>query len=116
MTTTGDRLKYFIDEHLGLQVKEAALLIGIDKNMLSSYCSGARNLGRESLDKLAAAFPQLSIDWLLYGRGHMLTLETVPTGLDPFSFTLANYLKKDQKTRIAAIKFLSEISSETPVK
>lgn len=105
MTTPGERFKYFMELH-GYNRQRVHDDTGIDPNVISSYVNDTRTIGRANLDKIAHAYPMLSIDWLLYGRGQMLPTYEEAEGLDPLSYVLANYLRTDENTRKAAINFL----------
>lgn len=49
---------------------------GINENMLANYCSGLRTPGKKTLEKLLSAFPLINADWLLMGKGEMLSTST----------------------------------------
>lgn len=49
---------------------------GINENMLANYCSGLRTPGKKTLEKILAAFPAINADWLLMGKGQMLSTST----------------------------------------
>jgi transcriptional regulator with XRE-family HTH domain len=49
---------------------------GINENMLANYCSGSRTPGKKTLEKILAAFPSINADWLLMGKGQMLSTST----------------------------------------
>ena len=49
---------------------------GINENMLGNYCSGLRTPGKKTLEKILAAFPAINADWLLMGKGQMLSTST----------------------------------------
>jgi len=46
---------------------------GINENMLANYCTGLRTPGKKTLEKILAAFPAINADWLLMGKGQMLS-------------------------------------------
>ena len=54
---------------------------GINENMLANYCSGLRTPGKKTLEKILAAFPAINADWLLMGKGQMLSTSTPASGV-----------------------------------
>lgn len=57
---------------------EFANKLGIKSNHASSICNGKVNIGLETIEKVLAAFPDISRRWLLTGEGPMLN----PSGAD----------------------------------
>lgn len=46
---------------------------GINENMLANFCSGLRVPGKKTLEKILSTFPEINADWLLMGKGEMLS-------------------------------------------
>jgi transcriptional regulator with XRE-family HTH domain len=107
MTTVGERLQAIM-AYLGKSNKEFEISTGIDRSDVSRFKNNKKRMGIETVDRIAHSFPELSIDWLLYGRGDMLRPEPFPEGMDSFTFELVNFIKKDVVKHDAALKFLTE--------
>lgn len=69
----GNRLK-FCRKQLGLSQKTMAENAGIVRSYISHIESGAQNPSFDVLAKLSTTF-NISIDWLLYGRGQMYLID-----------------------------------------
>lgn len=52
-----------------------AEMLGTTPQIVSNLVSGRRNLGIRTAEKILAAFPQLSREWLYTGEGPMLVSE-----------------------------------------
>lgn len=74
--TLGDRLAAFAAARFGT-MKALAETAGLDQVQMSRYVKGKNTPGAEVLMKLAAL--ELSIDWLLTGRGDMLAAPEAPS-------------------------------------
>lgn len=71
MDTIAQRLAGF-RENTGLHKKAFAEKIGLDSGLYGRYESGTNKPSFETLEKIAASFPKLSLNWLLTGKGEML--------------------------------------------
>lgn len=69
------RLKTFID-YLGIPVTQFADNCGIPRPTLSQLLNGRNKTVRDELiAKIHAAYPQLSVMWLMFGEGDILTAD-----------------------------------------
>ncbi|WP_294732829.1 hypothetical protein [uncultured Flavobacterium sp.] len=107
LNKAGERLEYFI-RHKGYKLNEFAEIHGINYHTLIPVTSGTRSLGMKLVMSVTTAYPELNANWLLHGRGVMEINNEAATGLDDFSLQLAKHLKKDEATRNAVLKYLSE--------
>lgn len=103
----GERLELYI-RNKGYDIKTFAKEYDINYNSLIPITSGKRKLGIKILDKIAAAFPDLNINWLLYGKGPMEIDFSRREGLTDFEYHLASYLKENETTRNAVLKFFNK--------
>ena len=103
----GERLELYI-RNKGYDIKTFTKEYDINYNSLIPIITGKRKLGIIILDKIAAAFPDLNINWLLYGKGPMEIDFNRREGLNDFEYQLASYLKDNETTRSAVLKFLNE--------
>lgn len=72
------RLKLFLD-HLGIPVTQFADNCGIPRPTLSQLLNGRNKTVRdEIIAKIHEAYPQLSIMWLMFGEGDMVSGEDAP--------------------------------------
>lgn len=104
----GSRLEFFIRSKGYNDIKSFAIKYSINYNSLIPIITGKRKLGMIMLNKIAAAFPDLNINWLLYGKGPIEIDFSRREGLTDFEYQLASYLKDNDTTRNAVLKFLSE--------
>ena len=70
--TIKDRVKDFI-EYKGLKMKDFESMCGLSTGYVTSMRKG---FGREKLNNVLTAFPDLNRDWLLYGEGEMILNST----------------------------------------
>jgi len=70
MTEAHERLTYYI-KNQGFDLKGFCAQFGFVYNSFTQILSGTRPLGRKMIDQLAEALPNMSVDWMLYGRGQM---------------------------------------------
>lgn len=67
------RIKQFID-HLGITITQFADNTGIQRSSMSQILGGRnQKISITTIGKIHATYPKLSIYWLLYGYGDMLT-------------------------------------------
>lgn len=52
--------------------------IGDNRSTVSSYLNGTRTFSNKFANKIAATFPQISADWLVYGKGEMIIDIPIP--------------------------------------
>lgn len=71
MESIQERLVVF-REHTSLNKKAFADKIGMNSGLYGRYESGENKPSFETLEKIAASFPKLSLNWLLTGKGGML--------------------------------------------
>lgn len=79
---------------------------GINENMLGNYCSGLRTPGKKTLEKILAAFPAINADWLLMGKGQMLSTST------PVSEGTAKEERKQSEAAEGQVAILRELLRE----
>lgn len=70
------RFKEILDKKK-LNSQQIAKLIGVDSSTVSLFLSGKRRPSFDVLMKLSAAIPDINMNWLLTGNGHMLSTETI---------------------------------------
>lgn len=104
MGTIGDRIKLARGKRS--QDDEAAML-GIHKNTLARYESGARNPDSEFIEKLLSVHPEINPMWFVTGNGEMLIPRAQEIREEPPRYTI------DQVTA-AAIREVEKIIAELP--
>ena len=77
--TTKERLWLLLEE-LNLRQNQFADKIGKSPQYVNNYLKGDRNLGRIFVEHLKNAFPDLNVDWLLYGEGDMFEKKSGAAG------------------------------------
>lgn len=63
---TKDRFLQIINEK-GISQQEMAERIGVDASTISYFCKGKRKPGFEILERIAKAFPDVDLNWLITG-------------------------------------------------
>lgn len=66
-----DRLKKFLDVE-GMSVRQFESLIGSSDGKIAKFLTTNSSLKSDTLNSIMEKFPQLSIEWLLTGKGSML--------------------------------------------
>jgi transcriptional regulator with XRE-family HTH domain len=85
-STVNDRIKTLV-EHFSAGNKSAfARAAGISNQSLAEIL-GARQSAPSfaALQKILTAFPQVRMEWFIFGRGPMLQEKVAPVTLDPFA-------------------------------
>jgi len=67
--------------HLGITKKEFASKLGITQNAYTNYISGKRNIPTNLVLKIKQLF-DISIEWLLTGKGEMFLKDSTPAKTD----------------------------------
>lgn len=76
--SVNQRIKSLIEYYSSLTQRGFADKIGVSQSAVSSLFSSRENRpGLEMLQKIAIAYPELSLDWLLIGRGPMFRSEAI---------------------------------------
>ena len=71
-----ERLKFYIEKQ-GMISSQFADAIGMPRSSFSQLLTGRnKSISDATIGKIHAAFPNLSISWLLFGEGEMLTDST----------------------------------------
>ncbi|WP_151088047.1 helix-turn-helix domain-containing protein [Hymenobacter baengnokdamensis] len=71
--SVNQRIKFLIDEYSMLTQRAFAEKIGVSQSAISSLFSQRENRpGLDMLQKIAIAYPEVSLDWLLMGQGQMV--------------------------------------------
>jgi hypothetical protein len=65
------RLVQFATEHLGITIHRFEKSCGLS----NSYCSNPNAVGTYAQKKIMSAYPELSMDWVVTGKGEMLIIE-----------------------------------------
>tara|TARA_Y100001935_G_C17056756_1_gene384713 strand:+ start:31 stop:450 length:420 start_codon:yes stop_codon:yes gene_type:complete len=66
-----ERLAQLI-QHLGISSAAFAEKIGIQRSSISHVISGRNKPSLEFMHKISLAYPDISLDWLITGKGNML--------------------------------------------
>lgn len=65
------RLAQFID-YLGISVRQFEVKISTSNGVIARFCSKNTSLRSEILENIHTAYPELSMEWLVTGRGSMI--------------------------------------------
>lgn len=66
-----ERIYQFID-YKGVSVKEFSDNIGVSNGYLAKQKANSANLGSHIVEKIVVFYPDISVEWLITGRGRML--------------------------------------------
>lgn len=80
MNTFGERLAYFI-ELVGMRPAEFSREVGYKRpDKIYHAIDNKFKLSLESLEEVAARFPELNLDWLIRGDGEALKVPPIQVG------------------------------------
>jgi phage repressor protein C with HTH and peptisase S24 domain len=82
-----ERLSRFIS-YLGLKPTSFEAEMGFSNGSISKLLNERRALGTDRLETIVAKYPELNVDWLITGKGEMLTVSGSPISIarEPESF------------------------------
>jgi transcriptional regulator with XRE-family HTH domain len=69
-----------IKEEKARSERDFALKVGVKPNTMNQYLSGERGVSLDVVLKILDTFPDISSDWLLFGKGEMHKSEVAFTG------------------------------------
>lgn len=73
------QFKTFFDS-LNVSVNAFSKQIGLPQRTVNNYITGDRSLSVDFIEATLAAFPELSAEWLLRGRGSMYGVDVSTSG------------------------------------
>ncbi|MCV6629086.1 MAG: hypothetical protein OIF50_04415 [Flavobacteriaceae bacterium] len=89
---TIDRIMIFI-EHLNISVRQFDLSIGASNGYTLRMKKNNASVGSDVIENIAKKYPEVSIEWLVTGRGQMLK-ESFQPKFDPEASSLENVVEK----------------------
>jgi len=102
----GERLTVYIKSK-GHSMKSFAKENKMTYGSIINITAGTSVMGRQIIDQLKACYPELNLNWLLYGQGSMeLTTNDIPT----FEHALLKNLLKEQADNIETIKKILKLN------
>lgn len=72
-----------VRQHTNLSQKDFAALTGISAATLSQILSGKQAPTIKTIEAIHSALPEISLDWLMFGKGEMLQADQVAEGSQP---------------------------------
>lgn len=72
-----DRIEYIM-QNKGLTPSQFAKIIGIKQASLSHILTGRNNPSLDVIMKINQTFPEINLEWLLYGKGEMECMDNKP--------------------------------------
>lgn len=92
-----ERLKQFLD-YQGIKVRQFETLLGTTESRISKFMSNhCTSLKSDTLVRMVEVFPQLSIEWLLTGKGEMIKSDNVSIPIVRSSKTLNKNINLEEK-------------------
>lgn len=73
------QFRAFFDS-LNISVNAFSKQIGLPQRTVNNYVTGERSLSIDLIEATLQAFPELSAEWLLRGRGHMYSEDVSTSG------------------------------------
>lgn len=73
-----ERLQYYM-EISGINDNQMTINAGLSVGLIGKAKSTGKGMSSMNIEKILLSYPNLSADWLLTGRGEMLTTPTIPT-------------------------------------
>lgn len=94
----------------------------VAKQTASGLCSGEKSVGKKTIDKILAAFPEVSRAWLVLGEGPMLVADNgaqVIRGDNNHHNTtnsvndrLLSIIEQDQRERLELLAIISKLAGK----
>lgn len=100
-----DRIQQIIDQQT-MTAAQFADTVGIQRSTLSHILNGRNNASTEIISKIHAAFPDLSISWLMFGEGNMKNTRQIKNQ------TLFDVFEPELSVSESNKKTVEEISTE----
>lgn len=92
--TLNNRIKKIREVLCNGSTKEIASKLNISSQAISNYVRDGYNIGREVIENLLIAFPDVDANWLILGRGEMLLNKN---SIDEDSKSVPYFLYKELK-------------------
>lgn len=98
MNDTGQIIRQLIDNQYN-SIKEFCEINGFQKTYISAILNGSKELGLNTAKRLVEIFPNITIDYLVYGKSInndnlQVSEPQSPYGLDPMEKVFLSYLDK----------------------
>lgn len=77
------RIKKLVEAKTNGNKKEFAAIIGIVQVTFNRYVNEERGMSYEVIDAILSAFPEVSAEWLLRGKGEMIKMPSAGVVNDP---------------------------------
>ncbi|MFL9844702.1 hypothetical protein [Flavobacterium rhizosphaerae] len=110
--SSGKRLEQYLNDKGNSNLKDFCREHDITYTSFIAILNGKRTFGMPLLIKIGELFPQLNINWLLFGRGPVEIAINNQEGLNDMDFQLAKYLNRDKETRNNVLEFLNKNKPE----
>lgn len=105
MDTVKERLKTFI-RFSNLTIREFELKCGFSNASVNNISD---SITKKKLEAISEAFPELSLEWLVFGRGEMIVSKgSVVNSTNPYTETLVTALNETISAKSALIEVLKE--------
>ena len=106
-----DRFLQIISRY-GLSQQEMAERIGVDASTVSYFCKGKRKPGFDILEKIAKAFPDIDLNWLVAGDGDSSESHI---SNDPYTNVEIDDSRKGSDSEQLLFDFSQNSSNSTPI-
>lgn len=73
-----DRVRQIVEDKAGGNYSSFSTAIGMKQNTLSQQLNKKRGLSLDVIVKIASTYPDISLDWIITGKGTMLKAEKEP--------------------------------------
>jgi hypothetical protein len=99
-----ERLQIFMEKQ-GINDNQMTVKASLSIGLLGKAKKSGKDMAAESIEKILCAYPELSADWLLTGRGEMLRSELPAAGkTDPATFMQLVDTIRQQAQEIGQLK------------
>jgi transcriptional regulator with XRE-family HTH domain len=100
--SVNQRIKFLIENYSQLTQRAFATRIGISQSAISSLFSQRENRpGLDMLQKIAIAYPEISLEWLLLGQGDMTKLMASPSEMAKLELTAKALIDRQERSGLA---------------
>lgn len=101
-----------IQEREGMSQKDFAAAVGISAATLSSIYNGRTQPTGRLVDAIHRRFPDINVNWLMFGEGNMLESENAPAGSSDHPVSAENLNSDSVRNDALSSQFIGQ---ESPV-
>ena len=111
-----DRISLIL-KHKNLTSAKFADEIGVQRSSISHVLSGRNKPSLEFIQKILKTYPEISSDWILFGKGKMMSNQEneteVKRGRVENDLLISKLSEEDEKAEVSGIEKIKNVASTT---